>query len=148
MKNLAFLCFLSATTTFCQSIDYNLKKGFIANGYDVVAYFNNRAVEGTKNFTATYDGAYYKFSSQKNLHIFKQNPEKYVPQFGGYCAYAIAVKSAKVSINPESFKIDDGKLYLFYNAWGNNTLEQWNKENPKHLLKMALKNWEAIKYKK
>ena len=66
-------------------------------------------------------------------------------QYGGYCAYAIAVDSKKVSINPKTFEIRDGKLYLFYNAWGTNTLKLWQKENVKGLQEKADKYWEALK---
>src|SRR5690606_37810893 len=109
---------------------YNTKKGFAANGYDVVAYFSNKAIEGNKSFTTKFDGVSYKFTSKENLNIFNKSPEKYLPQYGCYCAYAIGAKSDKVNINPETFEIKDGKLYLFYNAWGTNTLELWRKETP------------------
>ena len=108
-----------------QSIDYNIQKGYVAEGYDVVSYFENEAVEGKKEFKTTYDNATYKFSSEDNLNTFLNNPKKYIPQYGGYCAYAIAEKSKKVKIDPETFEIRDGKLYLFYNSWGTNTLKLW-----------------------
>jgi len=136
---------ISITSLNAQSIDYNLKKGYVAEGYDVIEYFNNNAVEGKKSFSTTHDNVNYKFSSQKNLDTFLKTPEKYVPQYGGYCAYAVAVKSKKVGIDPETFEIRDGKLYLFYNSWGTNTLDLWKKENVKGLQKKADLNWEAIK---
>ncbi len=148
MRYLSFIFILITTASFSQVIDYNVKKGFIANGYDVVAYFNNEAIEGNKQFKTMFDGVYYKFHSDKNLTAFNKNPKKYVPQFGGYCAYAIAEKSEKVSINPKTFEIINGKLYLFYNAWGTNTLELWQKENTKELLENADKNWRKIKLTK
>ncbi|KAA5827919.1 YHS domain-containing protein [Algibacter amylolyticus] len=148
MKSLIALLILSMTTATAQSIDYNLKKGFIAHGYDVVAYFNNKAVEGDKTFTTSFDGAKYKFSSAENLNTFKKHPEKYIPEYGGYCAYAIGAKNDKVSINPKTFQIKDNKLYLFYNAWGTNTLELWKQENETILKEKADKNWQNIKFKK
>ncbi len=148
MRFLIILLFLVTTSTFSQSIDYNTKKGFVAEGYDVVAYFENKAIEGDKKFTATYDGANYKFASKENMGLFSKNPKKYVPQYGGYCAYAVGAKNDKASINPETFEIKDDKLYLFYNAWGTNTLELWQKENPKILKEKADKNWEKLKLKK
>ena len=135
------------TAVQAQSVDYNTKKGYVAEGYDVVAYFNNDAIKGDKKYTTTYDGVKYKFASEENLNTFKNNPDAYVPQYGGYCAYAIAVKSKKVGINPETFEIRDGKLYLFYNSWGTNTLELWKKENVKGLQEKADKNWKAIHMK-
>ncbi|MEH6534946.1 MAG: YHS domain-containing (seleno)protein [Psychroserpens sp.] len=143
-KILSVIFFFGMITTFAQSADYNTKKDYVAKGYDVVAYFDNQAVEGKKEFTTTYDTVKFKFSSEKNRITFKSNPEKYIPQYGGYCAYAIAVKSKKVDINPETFEIRDGKLYLFYNSWGNNTLKTWQKNNVKGLQTKADKNWEAM----
>ena len=127
-----------------QSIDYNIQKGYMAEGYDVVSYFENTAIEGKKEFKTTYDGATYKFSSEDNLNTFLNNPKKYIPQYGGYCAYAMAEKAKTVKINPETFEIRDGKLYLFYNSWGTNTLELWLENNVKGLQKNADKNWEAM----
>ncbi len=146
MKYFILLIAFISNLTFAQQIDYNTKKGFVANGYDVVAYFNNEAIEGSKQFITGHDGVNYKFSSQKNLDTFKNNPDKYIPEYGGYCAYAIAIKSKKVSINPKTFEIRDGKLYLFYNSWGTNTLNLWKKEHVKGLQKKADQNWELIKF--
>ena len=137
---------LGISSSIAQQIDYNTKKGFVTNGYDVVAYFNNGALEGNKKFKTTFDNVDYKFVSQENLNVFNADPEKYVPQYGGYCAYAIAVKGKKVSINPETFEIRDGKLYLFYNAWGTNTLEMWLEEGVKGLQEKADKKWEELKH--
>ena len=148
MKSLILLFTLLTSICFSQTIDYNTKKGFAANGYDVVAYFNNKAIEGHKNLTTKFDGVSYKFASKEHLNTFNKNPKKYLPQYGGYCAYAIGAKADKVSIDPETFEIKDGKLYLFYNAWGINTLKLWRKENPKLLKLKADKNWEQIKFKK
>ena len=148
MKNLILIILFISSITNAQSIDYNTKKNFIADGYDVVAYFENKAIMGNKNFITTYDGAKYKFSSQQNLELFIENPQKYIPQYGGYCAYAVAVKSDKVNIDPKTFEIRDNKLYLFYNAWGTNTLNLWLEENPKNLIQKADENWETIKNKK
>lgn len=148
MKQLLILLLIITHSVSAQTIDYNLKKGYVANGFDVVAYFNNEAIEGDKKFTTSFDGVKYKFSSSENLEVFNKNPEKYIPQYGGYCAYAIALKSDKVSINPQTFQIKDEKLYLFYNAWGTNTLKLWKKENEIVLTEKADKNWMNIKFKK
>ncbi len=145
MRTVLVIFILGIYSSFAQQIDYNTKKGFVANGYDVVAYFNNEAVDGNKKFKTTFDSVYYKFVSQENLNVFKANPKMYIPQYGGYCAYAIAVKGKKVSINPETYEIREGKLYLFYNTWGTNTLDLWLKENVKGLREKADKNWEGLK---
>lgn len=122
----------------------NLKNGYAAEGYDVVAYFNNEAIKGDKNISYTYKDVMYSFSSNENLETFKKNLEMYVPQYGGYCAYAIAVNNEKVSINPKTFQVLDNKLYLFYNSWGVNTLEKWMDEGPEKLLKQANSNWNNL----
>ncbi len=143
---LVFLVFTSSF--FAQNIDYNVKKGYIAHGYDVVAYFDHKAIEGDNAYTTTFDGVKYKFSSKANLETFTKNPKKYVPQYGGYCAYAVALKGDKIGINPKSFLVKDDKLYLFYNAWGTNTLESWQENGHKTLQEKADKNWTNIKTSK
>ena len=148
MKHFLFiLSLLFVTTISAQKTDYNTKKGYVASGYDVVEYFNQNAVKGEKKFKTTYDGVKFKFSSEKNLNLFIKNPEKYIPQYGGYCAYAIGVKGEKVSVNPKTFEIRDGKLYLFYNSWGTNTLEMWQNEGAENLQKQADQKWKEIKNK-
>lgn len=146
MKNI-FWAFLFFSTALFSQQDYNTKKGFAAEGYDVVAYFKNKAIKGEKKNIATFDGVKYRFTSKENLITFKKNPSQYIPQYGGYCAYAIGKNAAKVSINPKTFEIRDGKLYLFYNSWGTNTLTLWNKEGADSLKKRADKNWQLLKKK-
>lgn len=142
-KVLLFFLFVSSIT-FAQKSHYNIQKGYVAKGYDVVSYFNNKAEKGDKQFKYTYDGVKFLFSSETNLNVFKKAPTKYIPQYGGYCAYAIGVKGSKVSINPETFEIRDGKLYLFYNRGRTNTLELWNKEGAEKLQAQADINWKKI----
>lgn len=146
MKNI-FWAFLFFSTALFSQQDFNTKKGFAAEGYDVVAYFKNKAIKGEKKNIATFDGVKYRFTSKENLITFKKNPSQYIPQYGGYCAYAIGKNAAKVSINPKTFEIRDGKLYLFYNSWGTNTLTLWNKEGADSLKKRADKNWQLLKNK-
>ncbi|TXD53470.1 MULTISPECIES: YHS domain-containing (seleno)protein [unclassified Polaribacter] len=142
MKYFTLLVFLISTTFFAQ--EYNTKKGFIAEGYDVVSYFENKAEKGNKEFTIEIEETKFKFSSKDNLETFKNNPKKYTPQYGGYCAYAIGLKGEKVDINPRTFEVIDGKLYLFYNAWGINTFELWQKEGAEKLQKKADVNWKKL----
>jgi YHS domain-containing protein len=120
---------------------YNLEKGVAIQGYDPVAYFTQaKAVKGTAPLQYTYEGVNYRFASQANLDLFKQSPQKYEPQYGGWCAYAMGVSGEKVEIDPETFKIKEGKLYLFYHSWTNNTLPKWNETESK-LLPNADRNW-------
>ena len=145
MTRLTILLLFISTSILSQKTDYNTKKGYVANGYDVVSYFNNKAEKGNKKFQTTYDGVKLKFSSKENLETFKKSPKKYMPQYGGYCAYAIGLKGEKVSINPKTFEIRGGKLYLFYNSWGTNTFDLWKKEGAEELKEKEDKNWEKIK---
>lgn len=86
------------------------------NGYDSVAYFTQNApVKGLDAHTFDYKGAKWKFSNAANLELFKGNPEKYSPQYGGYCAYAVANNSL-AKVDPSQFTVLDGKLYLNYDA--------------------------------
>jgi YHS domain-containing protein len=114
------------------------------DGYDPVAYFKGKkAVEGERSITAVHEGVKYQFSSEANKNLFVAAPANYLPQYGGWCAYAMGAKGEKVEVDPETFKIVDGKLYLFYNKFFNNTLETWNK-NEGTLKVNADKNWSKI----
>ena len=85
-------------------------------GYDPVAYFTDgKPVKGDPKFVHEWRGARWRFASRAHLETFKANPEKYAPQYGGYCAYGVSQDNL-VGIEPDKFKIFDGKLYLNYNA--------------------------------
>ncbi len=121
--------------------NYNLEKGIGIQGYDPVAYFTSgKAVKGQKDNLYLYNGVTYNFSSKANLELFKANPAKYEPQYGGWCAYAMGNDGSKVEVDPETFKITNGKLYLFYNFYFTNTLKKWN-ANEAVLNKNADANW-------
>jgi len=143
MKDFITILLITLSSTFSAQ-EYNLKKGFVAEGYDVVAYFSNKVEKGDVKFITTHDRVKFKFSTKENLETFKKAPIKYIPVYGGYCAYALGAKGKKVSIDPETFEIRDGKLYLFYNSWGTNTLKLWKKEDPEKLKKNADKHWKNI----
>jgi YHS domain-containing protein len=144
MKNIITIVLLVFSLSLFAQKNYYVKKGAVAKGYDVVSYFNNEATQGTQEFSTEYDGVTFYFSSQENLETFKKNPTKYVPQYGGFCAYAMGVKGSKVSIDPETFEIRDGKLYLFYNRGSTNTLDLWTQEGADELKVKADKNWKKI----
>lgn len=123
---------------------FNLEKGVAIQGYDPVAYFTQHsAVKGKKDFALYNQGATYYFSSAENKELFKNNPGKYEPEYGGWCAYAMGAKGEKVSIDPATFKIVNGKLFLFYNKFFNNTLKDWNKDESS-LHTKADANWSKI----
>lgn len=120
---------------------FNLSERSLAvEGYDLVAYFNEKPKKGTKSFASLNKGINYYFSSQVNLDLFKKSPEKFEPAYGGWCAYAMGNTAEKIEVNPETFKIIDGKLYLFYNAYFTNTLTKWNKDE-KNLKMKVDKSW-------
>lgn len=122
---------------------FNLEKQVALQGYDPVSYFDGKPQEGKKGFEVTYLGITYRFANASNLKHFKDNPGKYEPAYGGWCAYAMGNTGEKVKIDPETYKIQNGKLYLFYNFWGNNTLTDWNK-NEQLLKTRADQNWKKI----
>lgn len=109
---------------------FNLSENNLAmQGYDPIAYFTaQKATKGKKELAVIYEGVTYYFSSQANKNIFLKSPSSYEPAYGGWCAYAMGAKGEKVSIDPETFKIVNNKLYLFYNKFFNNTLKDWNKD--------------------
>lgn len=143
---LTLLASVISVVIFAQKIDFNMDDGYIANGYDVVSYFDKKPTEGNSKFVCKYKGAILRFSSQSNLNKFKANPGKYMPQYGGWCAYAMGAKNKKVKMDPETYEIRNGKLYLFYNSFFNNTYKSWLEEDPGKLIKKANKHWEVLKY--
>lgn len=113
------------------------KSGYAIRGYDTVAYFTeNKPVKGLEQFQVDYKEATWLFSSKKNLDLFKQSPERYAPQYGGYCSYAVA-NNTTASIKPEFFTILNGKLYLNYNKAVNN---RWSKDREQYIDE-ANENW-------
>ena len=127
---------------------FNLDGGTALKGYDPVTYFTlGKAVKGKKDIGAVISqGATYYFSSNENKEAFKKNAAAYEPQYGGWCAYAMGNDGSKVDIDPETFKIVNGKLYVFYNKFFNNTLKTWNKDES-NLNKKADANWQKILHK-
>jgi YHS domain-containing protein len=90
--------------------------GVAIDGYDPVAYFlDNRAVKGSEKYSYDWLGTPWYFASDEHRELFKKNPVKYAPQYGGYCAAEVAGSgSVTVNIDPEAFAIIDGKLYITY----------------------------------
>ncbi|WP_428229036.1 YHS domain-containing (seleno)protein [Flavobacterium sp.] len=148
-KLLLLLWILVSGISFAQNdakriSHYNLENKLAIQGYDPVGYFNQgKAIKGKKEISTSYQGVIYNFSSGENKNSFIKNPTKYEPQYGGWCAYAMGSAGEKVEINPETFKIVDGKLFLFYNSFFNNTLKSWNKDEG-NLRRKADSNWKKI----
>ena len=142
---LALICVISlsfATTgnsAFAGEINTD-GNGVAIQGYDPVAYFaQSAAVKGSNSFRGEHDGAVYLFSSAENLATFEADPAKYVPQYGGYCAYGLA-GGYKAPVQPEAFTVSEGKLYLNYNQ---SVREQWLRDIPGYVEK-ADGNWREI----
>lgn len=136
---------------------YNINEDSLAlNGFDPTEYFvNNRASQGSEKHQYKYKGIIYYFMNEKNKSLFIKNPDKYMPEFGGYCAYGLGMEfglglngnpPGKYPVNPETFKIIDNKLYLFYNNHGHNFLEVWE-PNEKSNLERANERWKVINEK-
>lgn len=143
-----FVFSVSVTCAFAQSdalrkLHFNVKKNVAIEGYDPVSYFDGNPLEGDPDLKFVYKNITYFFTSSTNLEKFKLSPDKYEPVYGGWCAFAMGESGEKVKIDPETFKILDGRVYLFYNFWGNNTLEDW-KKNEKKLKAAADHNWMNI----
>ena len=135
--------FVSGQSDEARRKNFNIKKNIALEGYDPVSYFDNKPLEGKKDFQFTYKGVTYQFVNTTNLTKFKSSPEKFEPAYGGWCAYAMGETGEKVKIDPETFKVVEGKVFVFYNFWGNNTLTDWNK-NEKNLKTQGDQNWKKI----
>jgi YHS domain-containing protein len=109
-------------------------------GYDPVAYFTvGEPTPGSDQFTASWQGATFKFASATNLELFNADPAAYAPQYGGYCAYAVA-KGATAGTVPDAWTIVEGRLYLNYSRA---VQQRWRKDVPGHI-KAANRNWPAV----
>jgi len=117
-----------------------LLPGVAIGGYDAVAYFTlGEAVAGDPQFSTSYEGANWHFSSQENLDMFVTNPENYAPQYGGYCAFA-AAKGALAKGDPEAWTIYEGKLYLNFSK---SVRDIWQQDIPGNIEK-ANANFENL----
>jgi YHS domain-containing protein len=120
------------------------KSGVALKGYDPVAYFTEKkAVQGNKEFEHVWMDSTWRFSSPSNRDLFAANPEKYAPQFGGYCAWGVT-QGYLAPIDPKAWKVVDDKLYLNYDT---KVQAEWKQDIPGNI-KKALDRWpEASKTK-
>ncbi|MGE3758997.1 MAG: YHS domain-containing (seleno)protein [Pseudobdellovibrionaceae bacterium] len=117
------------------------------NGYDPVSYFKpGGPVLGVEKHRVEADGAIYQFATVENLQEFKKDSAKYIPMYGGWCAFAIAKKKSKVEVDPMSFVIQKGRLFLFYKGFLADTREKWLKD-PNVLQERADKFWSELNLK-
>ncbi len=132
------LLFIGLTATFSQKAEIFTINGKAIRGYDVVAFFSaSKPVQGSESFSYSWKDATWLFSSRENLELFKTNPEKYAPQYGGYCAYGMS-NGYKAPTVIETWKILNDKLYFNYNL---KVQELWNKDQSGYIQKADI-NWE------
>lgn len=119
--------------------------GVALKGYDPVAFFaEGEAVKGSDDFTVDYEGATYKFSSDANRMTFLENPQKYLPAYGGYCAWAVSEKNSLAPVDIATWQIIEGRLFLNYNR---SIKEKFNENVDAHIRK-ADQNWPGLVDKK
>lgn len=129
---------------FAADSDANADANDVAiHGYDTVAYFTKSApTKGTAKFTATYKNTVYQFASAENRDLFRADPTKFAPQFGGYCAMGVALNK-KLDVDPTAWRVVDGKLFLNLNK---DVQTKWLSDVPGNI-KTAYEVWPAIKDK-
>jgi hypothetical protein len=131
--------FFSGIASAQKAEIYSDSSGAI-RGHDPVAYFTQGApIKGSEKIVFEWKGAKWRFANAENRDLFAKSPEKYAPQYGGYCAYGVAQNYA-VSIDPEAWRIVDGKLYLNYSK---GVQRDWNKDVPGYIRK-ADTNWPNV----
>lgn len=108
-------------------------------GYDAVSYFLGEGVEGSKDFATEYQGAEYRFANAENLATFEADPAQYAPQYGGYCAWAVA-QGQLAPGDPEFAAVHDGKLYLNFNA---DVQQTWNGDRD-GFIEAAEQQWPSV----
>lgn len=124
-----------------QKSEIFVKDSVAVRGYDVVAYFTQSApVKGNPAFVHVWRGGKWYFANRENREAFKAAPEKFAPQYGGYCAYGTA-DGHKAPTDPEAWTVSDGKLYLNYSK---KVMDTWRKDQTGFIDK-ADKNWPTVK---
>ena len=145
MKNIVLFSVVALTSLVvsAQKSELFIKSGEAISGYDPIAYFKEgQAIEGKDQFHYNWHGADWHFSNQQNLDSFKMNPQKYAPQYGGYCAYGM-YQGHKAPTDPNAWTIVNGKLYLNYNL---KVRELW-RDKKEEKIETADKKWPELKDK-
>ena len=136
---LTIFCVFTFSTSSAGTLQYSTENGAI-DGFDPVSYFtNDQAERGSANITTEWNGAVWHFTSDAHRELFIADPEKYAPQYGGFCALGMA-HGGDVPTNPEAWTIHEGKLYL-------NMIEEvsttW-RYSPDKLIERADLKWKAM----
>lgn len=136
----AGLALMAATMNLAVAGEFNEIDGVAIRGYDPVAYIaEQKAIAGKVEFTGVYKGSSFRFKDSANREAFLANPEKYAPQFGGYCAFGVS-RGYKADTAPDAFSIVDGKLFLNYNG---EVKAMWTKDRDA-LVGKAEANWPTV----
>lgn len=136
--SMAVLLALASTILFAG--EFNEVDGVAIRGYDPVVYLTEQKAErGGAEFTGVHKGSTFRFRNATNRDLFLANPEKYAPQFNGYCAFGVS-RGYKADTSPDSFSVVGGKLYLNYNA---EVKAMWSKDIPGYLAK-ADEKWPVV----
>ncbi len=159
---IVFFGLFSATAQNLKPAYYNQEADFYnvgeerlaVQGYDLVAYrTENKALKGSVEYQYTHDGVVYHFTDEAHKSLFIAEPVRYLPAYGGYCAFSLGMPNGfgggvpgKYPVNPESFKISNGRLYLFYEKDGFEALRLWNKAEER-IKKMADLRWQQMEGK-
>ena len=138
-----FVTVLTGISLFAQKSAVFVHSGKAIRGYDPVAYFTEgKPVKGDVKLVYNWNKADWYFSSQKNLDLFKASPEKYAPQYGGYCAFGLS-NGYKAPTDADAWTIENDKLYLNYNL---QVRQEWNKDRQQRI-KQADQNWPSVRDK-
>ena len=133
---LALLALLPSTAFARQ----NLTRGLAIQGYDPVAYFTeNRARRGRFEISARWNGATWRFATAEHRRMFLEDPARYAPAYGGFCAYAVS-EGYTATVDPTAFTIVDGRLYLNYS----HTVQARWRENRDERIRRAEENWPGL----
>ncbi len=139
---LAILLFVSAIT-FAQKFNTDDSK-IALQGYSAVSYLDlGIAQKGLKAYKVTYNDLAFYFTSEKQKKSFEANPKKYLPQYGGYCAFGVSV-GAKFRVDPNKFVVKNGKYYLYLYDLEVDAQQLWLAGNHKDLVKKADGNWTKL----
>lgn len=140
--------FLSTNAMAQNKAANNIDDSKIAlQGYSPVSYLDlGLAQKGVKEHKATYDGIAYYFTSADQKKTFEANPKKYLPQYGGYCAFGVYV-GAKFRVDPNKFVVKDGKYFLYLYDLEVDAQQLWLDGNHKELVKKADDNWTSLSKK-
>jgi len=135
-----FVLMLTALPALAVAPVNHDRRGLAIDGYDPVAYFTDgKPVQGSEQFTYQWNGATWRFASQEHRDLFAADPERYAPQYGGYCAKAVS-ENHTADIDPQAWKIVDGKLYLNYSP---KVQKLWEQDIPGRIA-AADKNWPGL----